>query len=160
MTAAPPVRSFAEDRRAEIRANAARMGIDEAYISWLVERFYARVRADAMLGPIFEREIGDRWDQHLARMKSFWASVALNAGEYSGQPVPAHQRLEDVTRPHFAHWLALFRETLTETAACDDAVDYFMLRAERIAASLQMAMFERFPATGHEAPVLVMPGTT
>jgi hemoglobin len=145
MTAALPTRSFAEDKRAEIRANAARIGIDEAYISGLVERFYARVRADAVLGPIFEREIGDRWDPHLTRMKAFWTSVALNAGTYSGRPVPVHQRLDGVSLRHFAHWLALFRETLTETAPNDAAVEYFMLRAERIAASLQMAMFERFP---------------
>ena len=79
-------RSFAEDKRAEIRANAAALGIDEAYISLLVERFYARVRADATLGPIFEREIGDAWDPHLARMKRFWASVALNAGTHAGGP--------------------------------------------------------------------------
>ena len=84
MNTALPTRSFAEDKRAEIRASAAALGIDEAYISRLVECFYARVRADAMLGPIFEREIGDRWEPHLARMKAFWASVALNAGGYSG----------------------------------------------------------------------------
>ena len=139
-------RSFAEDKRAEIRANAAALGIDEAYISLLVERFYARVRADATLGPIFEREIGDAWDPHLARMKRFWASVALNAGTYSGQPVPVHRRLPGVSRDHFAHWLGLFQETLAETAPSPAAVDYFMLRARRIAASLQIAMFERLTA--------------
>ncbi len=146
--------SFAEDKRAEIRAAAARLGIDEDYISRLVDAFYARVRADATLGPIFEREIGDRWDPHLARMKAFWASVALNAGAYSGRPVPVHQRLEGVSRTHFTRWLGLFREILTETAPSAGAVDYFMLRAERIAASLQMAMFDRFSPPGREPPVL------
>jgi hemoglobin len=148
-----PLPSFAEDKRAEIRAAAGRLGIDEDYISRLVEAFYARVRADATLGPIFEREIGDRWDPHLARMKAFWASVALNAGTYSGRPVPVHQRLEGVSPRHFAHWLGLFRETLAETAPSAEAEAYFMLRAERIAASLQMAMFERFPPAG-SPPVL------
>jgi hemoglobin len=144
MTASQPSPSFAEDKRAEIRANAAAIGIDEAYISRLVEAFYAQVRADAMLGPIFENAIGDRWAPHLARMKAFWASVALNAGTYSGRPVPVHQGLEGVSRQHFARWLALFRETLNQTAPSADAVEYLMLRAERIAASLQMAMLERF----------------
>ena len=41
----------AEERRREIQLNADRMGIDDAYISELVETFYARVRADATLGP-------------------------------------------------------------------------------------------------------------
>ena len=56
------------------------MGIDEAYISLLVDTFYERIRDHAVLGPIFAEKIGDNWGPHLARMKDFWASVALNAG--------------------------------------------------------------------------------
>lgn len=161
MTAGPSSVSFAEERRAEIRANAASIGIDEAYVARLVEQFYARVRADGMLGPIFERAIGDRWEPHLARMKDFWASVALNAGSYSGRPVPVHRRLDDVSPGHFTRWLELFRGALIETAPSPAAVDYFMLRAERIAASLQMAMFDRFPGPGDAPPVLAAgTGTT
>jgi hemoglobin len=143
--------SFAEEKRAEIRANAARIGIDEDYLSVLVETFYERVRADPALGPIFAREIAGDWGPHLARMKAFWASVALNAGSYSGRPVPVHQRLEGVTRGHFAVWLGLFRQTLVDTAPSAEAAGYLMLRAERIAASLQMAMFDRF---GRDTPAL------
>jgi hemoglobin len=87
-------------------------------------------------------------------MKRFWASVALNAGTYSGQPVPVHQRLSGVTRDHFAHWLWLFHETLAETAPSLAAVEYFMLRARRIAASLQIAMFERLAVPGDAPPRL------
>jgi hemoglobin len=143
MTGAPPKHGFAEAKRAEIRAAASEMGIDEAYISRLVEGFYTRVRADALLGPLFDREIGDQWDPHLARMKAFWASVALNAGTYSGRPIPVHQRLEGVTPRYFQRWLELFHGTLADTAPSDGAVAYFMSRAERIAANLQGAMFER-----------------
>lgn len=74
-------------------------------------------------------------------MKSFWASVALNAGTYSGQPVPAHKKLSQVEQSHFQTWLALFRQTLQDTAPTPEAVDYFMERANRIAESLQLAMF-------------------
>ncbi|MCI4666181.1 MAG: group III truncated hemoglobin [Neomegalonema sp.] len=131
----------ADERRREIQTHAASIGIDEDYISTLVDSFYARVRADETLGPIFEAEIGDGWAHHLARMKDFWASVAMNAGRYSGQPVPAHQKLAQVHIGHFAIWLRLFRETLSETAPSTEAVVYFLERAERIARSLQMAMF-------------------
>ncbi len=131
----------AEERRREIQLHADRMGIDDAYISDLVETFYARVRADADLGPIFEKEIGDTWAPHLARMKDFWASVALNAGRYTGKPVPAHQKLTGVDAAHFQTWLSLFRQTLEDTAPTAEAVPYFMERAERIASSLQLAMF-------------------
>jgi hemoglobin len=154
MTAALSARSFAEKKRVEIRARAAEIGIDEAYISRLVECFYARVRADAMLGPIFENAIGGRWESHLGRIKAFWASVALNSGAYSGRPVPVHQSLEGVSARHFEHWLALFRQTLSETAPSAEAVEYFTLRAERIATSLQAAMFERLFEAGDEPSLL------
>lgn len=132
---------IAHARRAEIQRSANIIGIDEAYISLLVDEFYRRIRAEETLGPIFEEAIGDRWDYHLPRMKSFWASVALNAGTYSGQPVPAHKKLSRVQQSHFQTWLALFRQTLQDTAPTPEAVDYFMERANRIAESLQLAMF-------------------
>lgn len=132
----------AHERREELLAKAAAMGIDEAYISHLVESFYARVRVHPELGPIFERAIGDGWDHHLAKLKSFWASVALNAGTYSGKPVPAHMKLDALTRAHFTTWLGLFEETLEETAPSPAVVPYFMERANRIAQSLQLAIFD------------------
>lgn len=131
----------ANERRAEIQAQARAMGIDEAYIARLVDAFYDRVRADAQLGPIFDAVIGNRWNEHLPRMKRFWESVALHAGTYSGQPVPAHQRLTNVTPADFKVWTALFRQTLEDTAPSPAVVDYFMERAERIAESLKLAMF-------------------
>ena len=131
----------ADQRRREIQARAAEMGIDDAYIELLVETFYQRIRAHALIGPVFEAVIGDNWAPHLARMKDFWASVALNAGRYSGKPVPAHQKLTGVEPWHFNIWLSLFRQTLEDTAPTPAAVPYFMERAERIAESLQLAMF-------------------
>lgn len=130
----------AAERRADIQQAAARMGIDEAYISRLVDTFYARIQADDTLGPIFASQVSN-WDTHLPTMKDFWSSVALNTGRYSGRPVPAHFKFKDkVSSSDFAHWLALFRQTLEETAPSAEAIDYFMARAERIAKSLQLAM--------------------
>lgn len=131
----------ADERREQIQKDAAAKGIDETYISTLVETFYSRIRQDPELGPIFDRVIGGKWDAHLRRMKDFWASVALNAGRYSGKPVPAHKKLEGVTREHFTNWLALFEATLDDTAPSPEAVSHFMERAVRIAESLQLAMF-------------------
>jgi hemoglobin len=67
--------------------------------------------------------------------------VALNAGLYSGRPVPVHQKLTEVQPWHFNIWLALFRQTLEEIAPTPEAVDYMMVRADRIAESLKLAMF-------------------
>lgn len=133
----------AEARRRDIQLNADRMGVDDVYVSDLVETFYARIRSDATLGPVFDREVGDNWASHLARMKDFWASVAMNAGRYNGKPVPAHMKLTGVEPSHFQLWLGLFRQTLEDTAPSAEVVSYFMERAERIANSLQLAMFGR-----------------
>ncbi|SDT95647.1 group III truncated hemoglobin [Stappia sp. ES.058] len=130
----------ASERRREIEQTAAALGIDDAYISTLVETFYGRVRAHEVLGPIFAAEIGDDWDPHLAKMKDFWASVVMNAGRYSGKPVPAHTKLPDLQPWHFKVWLDLFEQTLADTAPHPDAVPYFMERARRIARSLEFAI--------------------
>lgn len=134
--------SYSDRARNQVRQAANVIGIDEAYLSLLVDAFYARVRADARLGPIFEERLANDWDAHLVRMKTFWASVALSAGTYSGKPVPVHQSLCGVERADFARWLGLFRQTLDKTAPTHEAVNYLMLRAERIARSLEFAMFE------------------
>lgn len=131
-------------KRAEIQARAAEIGVDHAYVSALVEEFYRRIRAHEQLGPIFEDEIGQDWRTHLEKMKRFWASVVLNTGAYSGKPVPAHQKLHGVGEWHFGLWLDLFRETLADTAPTEAAAALFADRAERIATSLKLAMFDRF----------------
>ena len=113
---------------------------NEAEIEKLVRAFYARVRADAELGPIFERVIGDDWEPHLQKMFAFWSSVMLMSGRYKGQPMVAHIRLKTARPPHFDRWLALFRQTTDEICAPETAAA-FMDRATRIAESLQMGMF-------------------
>lgn len=132
----------AEDRRREIQENAERLGIDEAFVSNLVENFYTRVRAHPLLGPVFQNEIDDNWAPHLATMKDFWSSVAMNTGRYSGKPFPAHMKLTGITPAHFNIWLALFRLTLEELSDTAETVDYLMERANRIARSFQLGMFE------------------
>lgn len=131
----------ADERRHETQARADALGINDAFIDELVETFYARIQKHPDLGPIFNRSITEDWHHHLTRMKDFWASVALSAGRYSGKPVPAHTKLEGVSQDHFKMWLGLFENTLHELAPHPDTVPYFMERAERIAQSLQFAMF-------------------
>jgi len=57
----------------------------------VVHAFYERVRADALLGPIFNGAIHD-WPEHLANLAAFWSSVMLTSGRYKGQPMVAHAR--------------------------------------------------------------------
>ncbi len=119
---------------------AAHPDITEALIEELVRAFYAKVRADSELGPVFAAEIGEDWEPHLAKMFDFWSSVTRMTGRYRGKPTAVHQRLAGVKPEHFLRWLTLFRETARALCAPEVAV-IFIERAERIGESLQLAMF-------------------
>jgi hemoglobin len=114
-----------------------RTGIDEAMIDRLIRGFYGRARHDPLLGPIFERHVGD-WEQHFARMRDFWSSVALMSGRYHGQPMTAHLPLP-IDTPHFNRWLELFAQTARETCP-PAAAAHFIERAYRIADSLELGI--------------------
>ena len=115
----------------------AETGLDEAILHDLVHGFYDKVRADGLLGPIFDARIHD-WAAHLDRMVAFWSSVALMTGRYHGAPMPAHATLP-VTWEHFARWLELFTQTAHEVCPPEGAA-HVVVRAERIARSLHMAV--------------------
>ena len=129
------------ERRHKHQSEVMKIGISPDVINEIVEEFYARVSAHEVLAPLFVDPIGDRWSEHLQKMKSFWMSVALNAGTYSGKPVLAHQALKSVEPWHFDLWLDLFRETVRDITSSEAATDYFMARADRIAMTLNTAMF-------------------
>ena len=116
--------------------------IDENLITALVHGFYAKVREDAEIGPIFNRAIGGSWDTHLARMCDFWSSVMLFTGRYKGNPMLAHMRLKTIRPQHFERWLALFRQTAAELCVPEVAA-LFTGKAESIARSLQLGIFYR-----------------
>ena len=131
---APRIASARPDLTAALMAST---GLDETVLTNLVHGFYAKVREDDVLGPIFAARITD-WGPHLDRMVAFWSSVALMTGRYHGAPVPAHTPLP-ITAAHFDHWLALFRETAHEICTPAGAA-HVIERAERIARSLSMAV--------------------
>jgi hemoglobin len=114
------------------------LSLDAAALARLVDRFYAKVRRDPGLGPVFNAAVHD-WDEHQQRLVAFWASVALRAGSYRGNPMAVHRALAGVDAGHFGTWLALWRETaheLLEPAAAATLVGH----AERIGASLRLGM--------------------
>ena len=126
------------ERRERLRPRSSeRTGIDEAMIERLVRGFYAKVREDAVLGPIFEARIRD-WEPHLAQMCAFWSSVALMTGRYHGTPMAKHLPLP-VDAGHFDRWLELFEQTAREVCP-PEAEAHFVERARRIAASLELGI--------------------
>jgi hemoglobin len=124
--------------------NPRRRPIDDAItedlIRELVHGFYARIRTDEVLGPIFARVIGENWDPHLAKMCDFWSSVMRMTGRYKGNPMVAHMRLKMVRPEHFDRWLELFRDAAEDICGTELAAQ-FVSRAENIARSLQLGMF-------------------
>lgn len=128
-------------------------GIDEAGLARLVDAFYARVRADAELGPVFNDAIHD-WPAHLETLTAFWSSVMLTSGRYKGRPVPAHARhLARITPALFDRWLALWAAT-TDELMSPEAAAALQEKARRIGESLQLALFFRLD----DAPIPIRQG--
>jgi hemoglobin len=127
--------SNVERVRVDKRAQAAAEGIDEPSIGALVDRFYARIQDDEMLGPIFARHVAD-WAQHLPRMKDFWASIMIEPGRYNGRPMQKHIALGILTAAHFDRWLALWDDTVVQNVVDPAAAERFRTSAHRIADSL------------------------
>ena len=126
------------ERREQITPGIVeRTGITEAMIEQLVHGFYARVRRDPMLAPVFEARITD-WEPHLNQMCAFWSSVALMTGRYHGTPMVKHMKLP-IDAAHFDRWLALFEATARELCP-PVAAAHFIDRARRIASSLEMGV--------------------
>jgi hemoglobin len=124
-----------------------RQGISEAALHDLVEHFYGRVRADPLIGPVFNRAIGD-WPEHLAKLQSFWSSVMLTSGRYKGRPLPAHLKHSDaIDAPAFQRWLSLWKES-TDALFDPPSAAALQDKAARIAESLALGIqFNRDPQT-------------
>ena len=121
--------------------------IDEAGLARLIPRFYARVRADDLLGPLFDEAVAD-WPEHLERLVAFWSSVMLTTGRYKGNPMQAHMRHKPrITPEMFARWLALWAE-VADAEMPPAAAAALQAKAARIAESLQLGLFFRIGPDG------------
>lgn len=133
------------DRRPDIAGRAD--------IVALVDTFYARVRADARLGPIFDEVAAIDWATHLPRMYDFWETVLFGGSAYHGNPLAAHLALAARTplgAAEFAQWLRLFDQSVDELFAGPLATDV-KLRAARIADALRLRIGIAVPPPGRHA---------
>ena len=124
---------------------------DESAIANLVDHFYEKVRRDPQLGPIFHAAVLD-WDEHKRLLTSFWASVALRASSYRGNPMSAH-RPHPIRAGHFDHWIGLWLETCVEVLDEEHAaqmVDY----ARRIGRSLKLGLGIHPQARSFGVPII------
>ena len=126
------------------------MSVSEEQLQQLVYRFYAKVRDDEVLGPVFNAAIHD-WPEHLEKLTAFWSSVMLKSGRYNGSPMTAHLRHKGMIEASmFERWLGLWSETAREMLDADGA-DAVIAKANRIAESLQLALFFQLEPRGTAA---------
>jgi hemoglobin len=85
-------------------------------IELLVNRFYAKVRKDSLIGPIFNDVAQVDWEEHLPKITNFWCDLMLHEDSYRGRPFPPHIPL-NLQTAHFERWLSLFVETVDENFA-------------------------------------------
>jgi hemoglobin len=106
-------------------------------IERMVTTFYSEVRADPLIGPVFERRVAD-WPSHLERMCAFWGSVLRAEPGYRserGSPLQIHAAMAELERDHFVRWLALFERTVSQVFEPTAAAGV-IVRAERMAVAL------------------------
>ncbi len=58
----------------------------ETEVAELVATFYAKVRADVVLGPVFERHGAD-WNRHMPKRVAFWSTALCGPKSYRGNPM-------------------------------------------------------------------------
>jgi hemoglobin len=104
-------------------------------IQVMVDRFYEKVKADPLLGPVFSHV---DWPNHLPVMYDFWSSMLLRDQTYRGNPLQRHLHLA-IDTSHFGRWIELFMETVDESFEGEKAEEAKM-RGQAIAAVFQVKM--------------------
>ena len=115
-----------------------RFFVTAAQIDTVVAAFYAQVRAEPTLGPVFAAHVQD-WPTHEAKIGRFWRNAILREGSYDGSPMQAHREAADVLPEHFPIWLALFDATATAHLP-PEAAAAWSATAHRIGRALAMGV--------------------
>lgn len=114
-------------------------------VSKIVRNFYAKVRVDETLAPIFNGMIKD-WEEHLEKLTDFWEINLFGGKFYEGNPITAHQKADDFSHQqispyHFGTWLNLWFETIDVDFEGEKA-DILKRRARKMQTILMVTIFE------------------
>ncbi|TVZ52991.1 group III truncated hemoglobin [Dokdonia sp. Hel_I_53] len=82
----------------------------------LVTNFYTRVRADVLLGPIFNRHIKN-WPSHFEHLTDFWEGNLFMKRIFIGHPLREHKKVDRaegyiINEQHFNLWLKHWEQTV------------------------------------------------
>lgn len=119
--------------------------VDRNDIALLVRTFYAKIRTDAVLGPIFNKIVID-WEPHLELLTDFWETQLFLKRKYFGNPVTAHQEVDDkmqhtITPEHFGLWMNLWFATIDELFEGETAY-IAKNRAQKMSTMLYLKIYE------------------
>jgi hemoglobin len=76
-------------------------------ISNLLRHFYAHVRQDPLIGPVFNAQIKD-WKEHLDIIASFWETLIGGPRTYA-RPMPMRHVPLRLREEHFERWLFIWQ---------------------------------------------------
>lgn len=106
-----------------------------ADIEFLVNGFYAKVRADEVIGFFFNEIAKTDWDHHLPKMYDFWDTILFGKRSYKGNPLAAHIPVNfqvPMETFHFEHWVSLWTQTVRENFD-GEVADLAIYKAQNIA---------------------------
>lgn len=111
----------------------------------IVTTFYSRIRKDVYLGPIFERHIQD-WPSHLEHSTAFWENSLFRTGQYHGNPLEIHQKLDKkegyrINEQHFGVWLNHWIQTIDDLFSGDNA-SLLKRRARKMSTHIHLHLFQ------------------
>lgn len=113
--------------------------IDEAALPVVLDNFYARVRSDALLGPVCSATPDD-WPAELKPLAGLWSGLMLTSGLHGNIPLRDHELGSPrLTRPMFERWLSLWRRTAGELLPLDSATA-MQVKAARLSIGLQRVL--------------------
>ena len=88
-------------------------------LSRLLRHFYADVRQDPLIGPIFNAQIKD-WKHHLEVIASFWETIIGGPSTYAG-PMPMKHLTLRLREKDFERWLFLWQANCRTQLSSDVA---------------------------------------
>lgn len=101
-------------------------------LEFLIRKFYDKLLVDEQIAHFFTEL---NLEEHIPRVASFWAFIALDSPGYKGNMMDAHAKLELKTTD-FERWLNLFHQTIHEHFTGEKA-DFIVARSSLIAWTMQ-----------------------
>ncbi|EDP94939.1 group III truncated hemoglobin [Kordia algicida OT-1] len=118
---------------------------NRADVHLLVTTFYAKIRKDEILGPIFNNRI-QHWDAHLEHLTDFWESSLFFVNKYKGNPLEKHIEVDAaihhiINEKHFGIWLNHWIQTL-DALFEGDKTSIAKNRARKMGTFIYIKLFE------------------